>query len=321
MKLADLVVADRVRLPPAFLDQPDGATKGAALNEAVRGLLDRAPIIDATDVAEQIFASDSPLALSDFPLLAPPFPQFWLEYRRPPSAGAKTPKRWGVWVIEIPHEGIQRFIAGREKEWPAETWWGLGMTLYAEMDGQPYGPACLWDIALDSRGLGLQADWQGTTAVPRELADKAERSLATLMLCSLQTISFLHCRNVRTEPASTPPRVAAKQAKKLGRPPLRYSVVKIAPFGSKGSGGGRGGPSGPRRYHTVPGGFHHYGNCCPGVHEPHGLAFGKREGMFWVPMHARGNRRKGVVAHDYEIVLDEETDEDTQAPTPAAGQG
>lgn len=53
--------------------------------------------------------------------------------------------------------------------------------------------------------------------------------------------------------------------------------------------------------HIVPGQLRHYGNCCPGRHEAHGLLFGKIEGRVWVPMHVRGNPEHGVSGADYEV--------------------
>lgn len=113
-----------------------------------------------------------------------------------------------------------------------------------------------------------------------------------------------NCRNVHVVDGPRPERkVAAKQTKKLGRPPLTYSVVKIDPFkGRRASSGGTAGGTGRSvRMHTVPGHFAHFGNCCPGSHEARGLAFGKLTGMFWVPQHVRGSLSEGAVVHDYVI--------------------
>lgn len=56
--------------------------------------------------------------------------------------------------------------------------------------------------------------------------------------------------------------------------------------------------------HPVRGHAAHYGNCCPGVHEPRGRLFGKLEGKFWVPQHLRGNSEHGENRPDYRLVTE-----------------
>jgi hypothetical protein len=97
-----------------------------------------------------------------------------------------------------------------------------------------------------------------------------------------------HCSNIVAVQRRTPDKVAKKRAKKYGAPPTKsHTVLEYIPR--------KGAPSTPNlmgsgtsRTHMRPGMFCHYGNCCPGKHPPHGLLFGKHEGIFWVPPHIRG---------------------------------
>lgn len=52
---------------------------------------------------------------------------------------------------------------------------------------------------------------------------------------------------------------------------------------------------------SIRGHFAHYGDCCPGGHEPRGLYFGKGSGRYWIPQHARGTLDAGERINRYEV--------------------
>lgn len=125
--------------------------------------------------------------------------------------------------------------------------------------------------------------------------------LMRAMSPALQTIAFLHCKNVVVEEVRPAAKVQAKRAKR-GRPGLvRYQTVRldVPRKQSAGSGGGHRDVS----FHIVAGHFAHYGDCCPSQHEPHGLLFGRLSGVHWVPSHARGDREVGEVQTDFDLVI------------------
>src|SRR5205085_2135414 len=99
--------------------------------------------------------------------------------------------------------------------------------------------------------------------------DATEESLMlSFILPTFWVIGFLHCRNIETQEVSVPAKVRAKRAKKLGHDPLRFERMLISVPSSKSTSKGTGtGES--KALHIVAGHFSHYGNCCPGVHEPH----------------------------------------------------
>ena len=292
-----MVLAEKVKVPSRLADM---GSKGREANQATAGFLRRhIPVIEATLVAEQVFGAPL-MTLADFPCLTPPWPAFWLEYVRPRNATKATPERWGLLCVE---EGIEHFAKqAADQRWPVSAERAFTMGLYAEYRSQVFGPCAQWEIAVDERGIGVQADY---AVMDRNVRDEENTpDFERLMWTALQTITFFHCRNVHVVPGEPlPPKVAKAQTKKLGRAPLVYSVVKIDPFGQRKAraAANGGGTAAPRRLHTVPGHFAHFGNCCPGVHEPHGLAFGKLTGMFWSPPHIRGDLEAGAVVHDYQM--------------------
>lgn len=61
-------------------------------------------------------------------------------------------------------------------------------------------------------------------------------------------------------------------------------------------------PAVPARSRRRP--VHHYGDCCPGRHEPRGLLFGERTGRVWVPQHARGDAEMGTTRQTFHLHAD-----------------
>jgi hypothetical protein len=137
---------------------------------------------------------------------------------------------------------------------------------------------------------------------------------------ALWTISLSHMRNVVIQDVR--PEVHRRHRKRGNLPPARYKVLKLA---LPRRGGPRG--AGPRLVdfgspglHRVSGHFAHYGDCCPprdtcseehgynpclscGAHIPHGRAFGRITGMFWIPDMMRGDPDQGVVVSELEPKL------------------
>lgn len=236
--------------------------------------------------------------------------------------------------------------------------WVVEFSLYAEDDrGRICGPMGWTTLALDDRGRVVGNRWalgipdikeervrledildSGGRLHPEESRDirrmldaidsvkddpqvamTDERLLAGL-LPAWQTVAFLHCRNVATEPVDVPEKLDKRHRKEHGRPLLRFQTVRLeVPRRSVASRDSRpGSGNGPPALHIVPGNFHHYGDCCPvspscildhlstpcgacGGHLPHGQLFGKLTGVYWVPSHARGNPTRGEVRSDFDL--------------------
>ena len=121
------------------------------------------------------------------------------------------------------------------------------------------------------------------------------RSLAPAM----QTLAFMHCRNVELGETSPPVKVQAKRRRANRAPLVRYHTLHID-LPRRSSGGGGASPVGGKSLHIVAGHFAHYGECCAD-HPPRGLLFGRLQGVYWVPTHARGEAVIGETRTDYEV--------------------
>lgn len=119
---------------------------------------------------------------------------------------------------------------------------------------------------------------------------------ATTLWVSL--LSFLNCRNVEAaEPAR--PRSERRRLARIMPGGRVVKVLTVTTPGGKRSAAARHGDAAGQALTTVRGHFGHYGNCCPGRHEPNGLLFGRYEGRYWRPQTARGSRDHGEVVKAY----------------------
>lgn len=83
MRLADLVLAERVKIPDLveFADakRPGSLQKARQANAVTADFLrKRIPVVDASLVAEQVFGAPM-MSLEDFPCLRLPWPMSWIE--------------------------------------------------------------------------------------------------------------------------------------------------------------------------------------------------------------------------------------------------
>jgi hypothetical protein len=187
--------------------------------------------------------------------------------------------------------------------WDRIRWvWGIG--IFEDDGSQAFGPLARISAALDQWGRLVDVTWQlhvnmgqGTNIDPITLHP---------FQIFMTTINFMQCANIETVYVDPPAALSRKHRKKgrlkPGQDLSRYYVLKVKPSGAKTRARSRSGP--PQdltAFHSVRGEFHHYGDCCPGLHPPKGLAFGKITGRFWVPAHVRGNPERGVVEKDFTI--------------------
>lgn len=121
---------------------------------------------------------------------------------------------------------------------------------------------------------------------------------------ALYALSLLNCRNVVEERHAPPPKLAKARMRRKGRGLVTYRTLAVEVPGKRGVPPQRiaiGAGDGATAAHLVRGHPAHYGDCCPGAHEPAGLLFGRLTGVFYVPDHARGHEENGVVVKDYRL--------------------
>lgn len=300
----------------------------------IKASLMSCPVIVADNVAAFTRASKTNYMLEEFPCLAPPWPVFWLEY---PSVSGK--QRRAVMVREVSEmaDTTDNAFGGsikdaRENGFEGDPRWVIELAAMAEDEKRRVvGPVGWLVLALDERGMCVGNRWVlGTPYGPLvnpefKLYNGAtfdDSWLLAALLPALQSISFLHCKNMAVDRVEPPPKLSARHRRDHGRPLLRYQQVRLeVPRTGTHPRGAEGGTLGPPSLHIVAGHMAHYGDChvprpgCPqkhgydrcsgcGGHDPHGKLFGKHEGMYWVPQMSRGNPTRGEVRTDYELVVE-----------------
>lgn len=146
------------------------------------------------------------------------------------------------------------------------------------------GPFHGWKIPIYPGGEMADVRWQQLKAVDEEVTNSALTVL-------LATFNFLNCRNVHLV---EPHRPRAMQ-RRIGRFGFQVSELSVSPLGRTT----RSEPSGNTitlPLHSVRGHFAEYGT------NGKGLLFGKYDGRFWIPQHARGSVEVGVVAQEFTTV-------------------
>lgn len=201
----------------------------------------------------------------------------WAEYRGPTWQPAE-PIDWN-----------------REVGWVQEVSVWLGGTSYAREGGATptSGPAFAWVHALGHHGEPLDLRWINLLPSYFKLE---EWSIGQLVL--LGSLNFLNCRNVELVEPHRP----RSERRRIARTGVTISEIAVRPTGSTTRARVVGTSEGSATPLTsVRGHFSHYGDCCPGQHEPRGKLFGRLEGRYWIPQHARGDREHGERESRYRL--------------------
>lgn len=108
------------------------------------------------------------------------------------------------------------------------------------------------------------------------------------------SLSFMHCKNVKTV-ENAPPKKVQHHRKKMGRKPLvKYYTLEIDPMKEVLRKEGGSTKTGLKKaLHICRGHFATYTHEAP--------LFGRVVGTFWKPMHVRGRAEHGIVSKDYAV--------------------
>lgn len=131
-------------------------------------------------------------------------------------------------------------------------------------------------------------------------ADPDEAWLTRALAPAYQAVAFLHCKNVVLDETVPAGKVQARRRRRGKEPLVRYHTLRLDVPRKSTAGESSNGDKAPKSLHIVAGHFAHYGACCAN-HEPHGRLFGRLEGVYWVPTHARGNRDIGTIRTDFDL--------------------
>lgn len=300
---ADRVVADGI-LPT------DMVVRGG--NDHLRELLRtrELPVIVADNVAAYVRDSDREYRVGDFPCLAPPFHWAWIEY---PSSSFNQRRACYVLGFDLAAEDVETdelrgmvgdAIVAAGKESPGEkARFALVVVVFTDDGEHVGGPLGTIIFILDERGKDLGNRWflRNKNIGWHHVGAPTDREAASLFLFAaslpaLQTIAFMHCKNVVVEHGHRDAPLAKKYRKRTGHDPLAWKTVRLELPRKDGGSGGRTGTGITPDLHIVSGHFAHYGDCCPTTHEPKGKLFGRLEGVYWVPQHLAGDPARPAIA-------------------------
>lgn len=287
--VADLRAGRRVR------NGAGGPAAGAVFDLAI-GLVRKPVVVDATTIFTSVLEANRSIALyEDHPCIAPPWDEAAICYVntfgnvvilhanvRPVFAGARpgTP----------PWEPAATVDWSRVR-WRLDTFvWMGGHSTTTARDVPLTGPVHLFQYAIYDDGEPADLHW----AQLRPDVDLDFWTNEQLVL--LGTLNFMACRNVElVEPERPRP-----ERRRIARTGVKVHTLNVYPTGkaTTGPGGERKGGS---PLTSVRGHFAHFG-----PQYGRKLLFGKYEGKFWIPQHARGDLEVGESKTDYRLRADVE---------------
>jgi hypothetical protein len=267
------------------------------------------------NVTEFYFAVDDKEVwdlLQDFPCLAPPFDNFWVETNRASrivsrvygiQSTAEHARAWGghftVHEMDRVRDPYARWLRQQDSPWegPApDAKWIVNVALFVEWEkGQIYGPAGLFSLELDEAGRAVELPGEQTRLLLITPTQNAPELTDGFLKPLLLGISFMHCQNVSQVPVTPPPKLSRAHERRHKIPLTRYHVLNIEPFkaAAKRQGGGHSGTV--TALHIRRGHFKHYTADRP--------LFGRHTGTWFWPQRLVGEVSEGTVVKDYRLDL------------------
>lgn len=249
----------------------------------------------------------------DFPNLAPPFKDLWIETRRPSkimsevfgeTASSGLPHSWGVFMRSEENPDPYRDLRWRWRV-NAYLWSEVprthaptgvagplgGLAFFVDKEGLmvDMGPGSLYKV-IGFKDTDGEAIYLGS-----DQTEKSHSGVVTSLLDPLLlAICFMHCKNVATRAVTQPEPLNKKWQKKHGQPLVRYHVLDIDPM---------------KEVLEIEGGIQNHGiqkalHICRGhfaMYTETAPLFGRVVGTFWKPQHVRGSARHGIVIKDYNV--------------------
>ena len=245
----------------------------------LRKLLTSATFVVADNICRYFYASEQferYLPRAAFPNLAPPFPIFWMETRRPP--GKDGPPMWGSLFV------AERGVAG----------WEMHGKVFVE-DTKVVCLPLSFVMSLSADGSVVDVKASMKERDDEWAAEVFRSAMAPLFLA----ISFMHCNNVSVVEQIPPPRLSRAHERR-GHPALvTYKTIVIDGAPQTQRVALQQEPAGIEQPLSIyRGHFKDYREC--------GL-FGRNKGLYWWNAHLRGSVEHGVVIRDYDVgpVVDE----------------
>lgn len=286
--------------------------EGIKNGETLSPVLDWMPTYSTVILADNLtqFIYDTPEDMDEFVNVAPPFPNFFIDYDMKPGfqGPVQQPMR-GTHFVVISRDMAEKMemyeYGSLKKLMSADTEWVYSIQNYtmSEETGQITHSRCTLFACVNKTGQLLKKhiyqyvpDNVRFTTPPDEVILHKKIDLARTRF-ALFVLQFMNCKNVELVDRK-PSEKFQRFAKRRSIPSNTYKVLKVHttrkayPDGESSDG-----DHDPKRLHIVRGHFAHYTEDKP--------LFGKYTGTFWRPAHVRGDESMGVVVKDYEVVTDE----------------
>ena len=250
---------------------------------------DRPVVVDITSVAENVGGELEKLFPAPNYLL--PWKHAWLEFTMPDGIR----ERIGVSLKSVPKSSEREHASDEEyarTEYVIEA--GFCMAIYGEK------PEWIgWAVQfLERDGSSVKTNFgfpNQNNLKDQKARDKVHGALLRIWKYVEASLVFLSCKNVVAENAPFPE--SKKRKTTIHDSDVVYKkLVVLLPGNRKAGGNARGDAQDSIRLHICRGHFMD--------HRKHGL-FGKDHlrGIYWVPMHAKGNKAVGEVVKRYELSL------------------
>lgn len=290
--------------------------EAAALGPRLGRMLREATVVVADDVSDYFFAGTDQEVwhlVDDFPCLMLPYPDMWLEARRPSKIVSSEygeesargyPPAWGCFMQVTATDAAAGWMPAvfRGTPWtsphPATKWVVTAALIVESRRGAATGPMAWWILELDELGRALLDDDGNARLLQLTMIQDeqvAQAMGASLLKPLLLAISFMHCKNVVTHVQDPPERLSRAHQRRHGHPLVSYRVVDINPFREvvRHEGGGASGVRRAMALHQRRGHFKTYSADAP--------LFGKHVGHWFWAQRLRGTIDSGQVEKTYRV--------------------
>lgn len=262
------------------------------------------PVLLIDNVSEYYFQSEQEHwdLVDDFPNLAPPFQQWWSEFKLPPRIHSK--EKGDTDMSHLVHNGRVGVLAtatdakeANGEGIPEAAKWILWCELFVDFGERhctAQGTHGSIFLCIDEHGVlvdrpSMQSFDGGSHA-------DVMRSYMTWLYPMLLAVCFLHCKNVIIVDNSVAPKLAKRYRERHGVTPRPFKTLVIEPLKKILRTEGRSGSVGlAKAMHICRGHFKDY-------RQGRGL-FGKYHQLVWQPMLVRGSKGEKAPAREIEVKL------------------
>jgi hypothetical protein len=207
------------------------------------------------------------------PVVTPPFKRFWMEYSVPGM------KNTNVGTLLLSDQFNREDHGVR---------WLTKATMFLRVYGQMVYPGhFLFEISPNGKLLGIADHLR----LDKEVKDDISLGMANVILW---TLCFMNTQKVERIETVPPEKLSRSHQKKYGVPMSRFYTLKVTAMNERSSRVHHGGEHNSPAHHIVRGHFRQFS-----LNKP---LFGKWSGVYWWNEFERGDRKRGEVTKEYEVV-------------------